>query len=431
MGEFIPFGKNAGRLKTTHVHIFIVIACAVIIYWPVCRFNFLIGWDDQWFVTNHYTKNGVTLRNLSSVFTDFYCGQYAPINQLFYTCIYSLVGYKPNYFHTACLVIHLANSVLVYDLIRKVSGDISNLPPEQNLRIAFVTALLFAVMPVNVEPVAWVSASKVTLYAFFYLLALGWYRRYVLEPKQKYFYLSLVFYIVSFGAKEQAVVLPLSMLLMDYVYGRNLLDRLIWFEKLPIFILSVLFGGVTIASQRSEGGDFYSIFQRLPLSFYTLSEYFTKVIAPVNLSYLYPFPFQKTATVPLWLWIYPLAIPAVVYCFFKQFTQKCILFGLLFFMIHIILVCNILSLSRYSVTADRYAYLSSIGLCFVVGYIFVLRLSRTRYKSFLIAIGVTYVVVLIVYANSYVKVWSSTYILKEKLKTTIEQRGDFKQLNKK
>src|SRR5690606_2190995 len=192
-------------------------------------------------------------------------------------------------------------------------------------RIPFITGFLFAILPVNVEPVAWVAASKVLIYGLFYLLALIAYINYLDRPKNtRTYYLTLLFFTLSFGAKEQAVTLPCCLLLFDYIYKRSLREYQVWLEKLPFFILALLYGVATIQSQGIDDGGrlFYPLHQRIPLSGYTLMEYFTKTIIPVNLSFIYPFPFENGQPMPRWLWIYPLAIPIILYCFYGYMKQR-------------------------------------------------------------------------------------------------------------
>ncbi|MDN5284201.1 MAG: hypothetical protein JWR38_475 [Mucilaginibacter sp.] len=429
---------NLSRLKDTYLnrphtfHLLLLVLGVAIIYWSVYQFNFLFGWDDQWFVTNHYTENGFTWRNLYAIFTEFYYGQYAPVNQLYYTFLYSLFKYNPAYYHIAGVLIHLANVILIYFLINKIMPKLADKPELQIKQTAFLTALLFAILPINIEPVAWVAASKVTLYVLFYLIALTWYCKYLTYVKSAYFYLTLLFFALSFGAKEQAVLFPVCMFLFDYIYRRKLRDKMVWLEKLPFLILTLLLGIVTVQSQgfEDETRSFYPFFQRIPLAFYTLSEYFTKCLVPINISYLYPFPFRADEQISWYLWIYVFAIPIIVYCFYKQIKIRLIFFGLFFFFIHIVLVINVFSLARFSVIADRYAYLASIGLCFILSYIFISNLYKVKFKIPLFITGVLYVVVLMGYSISHLPVWTNAYTLKEKLKTAIEKRQDFDDLKK-
>lgn len=139
--------------------------------------------DDQWMVFSHYTERGWTVDNLWHIFTDFYGGQYAPLAFLSYLVLYAGFGYDPFYFHMFSLLLHIGCVCLVWKLISsllRVHGGVSE---KQILYVNFITTLLFAVHPINVEAVAWISALKVLLYAFFYLLGLLCYLRYIRTSK--------------------------------------------------------------------------------------------------------------------------------------------------------------------------------------------------------------------------------------------------------
>lgn len=424
-------GLKRHYLNHSHrYHLLLLILIIVVLYWPVYHFKFLIGWDDQWFVTNRFTESGLTWQNVYAILTSFYHGQYAPLNQLYYTLLYSLFGYDTACFHLGSLLLHAVNVVLVYFLTNSVVVHLVDKSRNMLRTISFMTALLFAILPFNVEPVAWVSASKVLLYALFYLLALLCYCKYLSVSRPVYFYLTLLFFIFSFGAKEQAVLLPVCLLLLDYMYKCDLKNKKIWFEKLPFFLLALLFGLITIQSQvyYGEGRTFYPIYQRIPLALFTLMEYFTKSLIPVNLSYLYPYPFQSGEAAPAWMWLYVMAVPGAIYCLFHKIKTRWVLFGLLFFGIHIAPVCNIFSLARYSFLANRYAYMSDVGLCFILGCSFVLTFAKMKYRRSLRILMALYGIGLFSYARTYQWNWEDAYHLKERIKTTIEARADFEQL---
>lgn len=239
------------HIRTTLLYYLIFFVLVALVYHPVYRFDFLTSWDDQLFVTNFYTEDGFQASNLSAIFTEFYRGQYAPLNQLHYTALYHIFGYHQGAFHIASLLIHFLNTVLVYRFSMAVWRRLG-LQTTLKLsirRLGFLTAVLFAVLPINVEPVAWVSASKVLIYAFFYLLSLLLYSHYLDSGKSVYYYAVLVAYLLSFFGKEQAVSLPLALFLLDWLWNRNLWEKNVWLEKIPVFILSVLFGLITIESQ--------------------------------------------------------------------------------------------------------------------------------------------------------------------------------------
>lgn len=236
-------------------------------------------------------------------------------------------------------------------------------------------------------------------------------------------------YLLSFFGKEQAVSLPLALVLLDGLWNRNLRDKDVWLEKIPFLILSVLFGLITIESQGLQDvqRSFYPLYQRLPLGLYTLLEYFTKSIIPVNLSYLYPFPFQNGDAVPGWMWVYIVFIPLLVYYLLSR-KNRVLNFALLFFIIHIGLVLNLTSLSRHSVIADRYTYIATIGVCILLTYGFGYIYDKNKKTAVLIA--ALYLMALYGYSYTYVHTWKNAYTVKERLKKTIEARPDFEELKK-
>ena len=95
----------------------ILIVVTFIVFYPVLGHDFLYSWDDQWQVLNSYTFNGFSQDNLINILFNSYYGQYSPLNQFFYTCIYSLLGSKPVYFHAMNLLFHLGCVLLAFNLI--------------------------------------------------------------------------------------------------------------------------------------------------------------------------------------------------------------------------------------------------------------------------------------------------------------------------
>ncbi|SFA41229.1 hypothetical protein SAMN04488511_102275 [Pedobacter suwonensis] len=421
--------KTIAYIRTKQPIQFVILFFIIgLLYFQTRKFSFLIGWDDQWFVTNHYTEGGFSMDNVFSVFSEFYYGQYAPVNQLYYTAIYQSFGYSPAMYHLFNVLIHTFNCVLVYYLVIVLLNDNAPLQTVRNVRIAFLTALLFAILPINVEPVSWIAASKVLLYAFFYLFALLAYRKYLYSGKGVWFYLCMLLGLLSFGAKEQAVVLPICLLLIDYLYGRNFYTSQVWLEKLPFVIMSLILGLATIDSQQLDDGGFYSVWERIPLFFYTLTEFFTKCILPVNVSYLYPFPFQSGGAIPSWMWIPVICLPLFLILVWPVFKNKMLLFPACFFLIHILLTCNLFSLARFAVTADRYAYVASIGACLLCATLLVKTISDGRKPLLFLLITGTYITFLFLTSYHYVPVWQNVTTLKKRLADTVESRRDYKSL---
>lgn len=355
--------------KRTISLVLIVIA----VFISIVGHRFLYQWDDHWVVFNQYTDAGLNPRNLWRVITEFYRGQYAPFNELSYILTNSVFGYSPMAFHAASLLWHAANTVLLFLFLNRLLKMIPNNPlAGQSANVAWLCALLWAVHPVNVEPVAWISASKILVYAFYYLAVLLLYLYYIERPGIGKYVGLLALFIASFLGKEQAVVLPLAFLLVDYITKREEKVSYLLLEKAPFLILALFFGIVTIISQ-GDGGNMpeYSLWQRLLFCGYTLYEYMVKTLLPMNLMYLYPFPTTPDGEMPLMMYLYPLMILAAAYLVFVFRKERILVFGTLFFVVHLLVAIHLISISRFAIVADRYNYLAMVGpLLVIVHYLF-------------------------------------------------------------
>lgn len=163
----------------------ILIVVALIVYYPILGNQLLDFWDDQWVVMNAFTENGISINNLCLIMTSFYHGQYAPFNEYLYLFLYNFFGYNAFYFHLSSLILHCANAVLVYLILNKLLLQSAYKEVFMSKYLPFMTAFIFLVTTVNVESVAWMSASKVLVYSLFYLLATYYFLLYI-EKKHKW-----------------------------------------------------------------------------------------------------------------------------------------------------------------------------------------------------------------------------------------------------
>lgn len=430
------------RLKelicTNYVISSILVLAVVIVYWPAFFNQFLLQWDDQTIAMNYFTESSFSGSNIWAILTSFHAGQYAPVNQLFYTSLYFIGGYNynPVIFHTACILVHLLNVLLVYFFLKRLLLQTISFSLESATRIGFLTALLIGVHPFLVEAVAWISASKIILYVFHLLIGLLFYLKYVETGRLKFWFFTLLFFVLSFGAKEQAVVMPLILLLIDFALKRNFKDRKIWFEKIPFFLLALFFSLVTIKSQNEMGinaQDAYPFYQRFVFASYSLTEYFTKFLLPIKLSYLYPFPNQPGEPLPMQFWLYPFAITALIIGLWGYLKKsRWLLFGLMWFVIGLLPALHIVSIGRFAIVADRYSYLSGIGLLFVVAFMInTIIEKRSKYLKMVSVLGGIYLILIAGYANSRTRVWYDTDSIKRELRDQITERNDYPDNNEK
>ena len=407
----------------SHKYILFLIIPVFIIYFPILENDFLDFWDDQWVVMNQYTERGINLDNIWAILTDFYHGQYAPFNEYLYLLLFNITGYNPCIFQLASILIHSINVYLVFIILRQLLISSNRVDMKNVNLISFLTTLLFAIHPFNVESVAWMSASKVLVYALFYLLATYTFLLYLKNNRFIFYIFTLILFFFSFWGKEQAVTFPVWLFLILLFLNK----QKAWHLLVPFLFLSFWFGITTMISQGVNGegvlteNTTYSFGQRFVYACYSFFEYLFKSIFPIKLSYLYPFPSQVGESLPVWLLTYPLLLLILFVAFRKQLSRWPIALGLLIFTIHIIIALHIIPLSRYAVVADRYAYISTIGICFIISYYSVKHLNNKLIYCLL----VIYILYMGIYANQRSYVWQNTDTLKQELRSLLQQRENY------
>lgn len=398
----------------------------LIAFFPTFSNELMTGWDDQWQVVNAYTSGGWSWKNLSRIFMYSFHGQYSPLNQILYTFIYSCAEYNPAYYHAASLVIHLLNVCLVYILVRHIAASATRWPSARISWMAFGVALIFGIHPLQVESVAWMSASKILLSSFFYLLATYTFVRYLEQEKTRFYVWTILLFVCSYCSKEQAVIFPLWMLLLCYIYNVPFNKQGTWKAMAPFFLMAIVMGLVFALETRStsifeEGPPKdYTWWQRFVFSCYALVEYVCKFFIPYNLRYKYYFPMAPGEPLPSWLLMYPVLVAVPVMCFWRQIRQKPIFVSLMIFAIHILLVLHILPIGRQHIVADRYMYLSVTGLAMLTA-ILVFRIQiNAKWRPFMCLLGCGIIVFCMYLTSHYTKLWRTTNdINKQTIETPI------------
>lgn len=404
-------------MKTRIFSLVLITAAAFIC---IIKHDFLFQWDDQWVVINRYTYAGLNFKNLWAILSNFYNGQYAPFNELSYILIHAVFGYSPMAFHAASLLWHVANTILLFLFLNRLLKMIPDNPMHsQSANVAWVCALLWAVHPVNVEPVAWISASKILVYAFYYLAALLLYLYYIERPSIGKYIGLLSLFVASFFGKEQAVVLPLAFLLVDYVTSRKCGVGYLLLEKAPFLILALFFGVVTIVSQGFGSGMLeYSIWQRILFGGYALYEYFVKTVFPLNLMYMYPFPILPAEKMPLTMYVYPIFIVAALFLVYMMRRKRILVFAALFFVIHLLVALHIISISRYVIVADRYNYMAMVGPLLMITYY--LCIWHQKHKMAVRFVMGLYFAYLCTYTIIYQQKWDNSEHVKRHVKEIVD-----------
>ncbi len=274
------------RIAPTLLVSVLLLLSGLAVYGQVAGFPFVPYDDDRYITGNPAVQGGLTLAGIRWAFTTFHLSNWHPLTWLSLMADASLFGMDAGAFHLVNLLFHLANTLLLYHVFRRMTG--------RTWESAMVAAL-FAVHPLHVESVAWVAERKDVLSTFFWFLAMGAYARHAERPgTARYAVLSLFF---AFGllSKPMLVTLPFALLLLDYWplnrFTRHSALRLI-LEKLPLVLLSAISCVVTFIAQRSamETGTSFPLGLRIGNALLAYPAYLSKAAWPSGLAVFYPHP---------------------------------------------------------------------------------------------------------------------------------------------
>lgn len=372
-----------------------------IIYFPAFK-NGLLNWDDNLYITdNNQIKS---FENIPLFFSQFYIGNYQPLTLFAYSVIYQFAELQPFLYHFVNVLFHFLNALLIFYFVKSLI---------KNTNLAFLVALLFSIHPMHVESVAWVSGLKDVLYTFFFFVSLIYYLKFIRQNKKMYYLLSVVFFLFSLLSKGQAVVLFPVLFLVDYLERGKLFTK--WIEKIPFFIFSVVFGIIALFAQKSANtmGDLSSIsfFEQLALACYSFTMYVVKLLIPFNLSSFYPYPTMVNGKIPSEYWLFLLIIPIVAYSLFQFYKKnKLLFFGASIFIINIILLIQLIPVGN-CIMADRYTYISSIGLNVVIISLFLKYFEIKKWKYLFTTLLSVYFIFLSVTTYNQTKKWKNEFAL--------------------
>jgi protein O-mannosyl-transferase len=375
--------------------------------------NEILNFDDIEYFSNYPEITRLTWENIYKYFTSYYVIMYQPLPILSFALNYYFTGTSTFPLHLVNLCFHLSNIILVYFFIKQLFS--------KNY-IALLIAFLFAIHPMNVEAVSWISARSSSLYTFFYLLSLIFYLRYLNKNLTfKYLLLAALFFIFSLFSKAQAVTLPVILLAIDYYSGRKLFSRRVILEKLPFFLLSITFGIITLMDKGTminitEGMMVsYSNFDLIFLLCYSFTFYLFKFILPVNLCSIHVYPPKDGGFLPVEYYLSALVILVLAYLLYRFRKNRQVIFGAAVFLFSISINMQIIP-SRLFIVSDRYAYFPYIGLFFITGYIInhwkeTMPVQYKKFKSLMVFILIAYSVFFSYSLWNRNKIWKNDFTL--------------------
>ena len=346
------------------------------LYWQTVGFGF-INFDDNLYVyENPVVMGGLSWDSVKWAFTHFHAANWHPLTWLSHLADVSIFGTNSGAHHATNVIFHLLNSILSFVVFRRYTGCLWQ---------SALVAAFFAIHPLHVESVAWISERKDVLSTLFWLLTMLAYLKYAGGGRRNeaseiehfeaaenassklYYFLAILFLALGLMAKPMLVTLPFVLLLLDFWSLERLktvrdLPRLIW-EKIPFFALSAISSGITIWAQRAGGAmqslEALSLETRVTNAFISYAKYIVMLFYPVNLSVWYPY----NPNFEWWQIVGSILLLAAVTagCLWQIKRRKYLLMGWLWFLGTLVPVIGLVQVGGQPM-ADRYTYVPYFGL---------------------------------------------------------------------
>ena len=330
------------------------------LYWPAAHFDFTNYDDPEYVLYNSSIQHGITRDSMAWAFQTGYASNWHPLTWISHMLDYDIYGLRPGGHHLTNILFHTANVVLLFLVLWQLTGS--------QWRSALVAAL-FAWHPLHVESVAWVSERKDVLCAFFWLLTMAAYARYVRNLKAQasnfkfYYFSALLFFALGLLSKPVIVTLPFVLLLLDFWPLQRKAATGLFLEKIPFVMLAALDCAVTLWAQKEAHSvvslGVLPIPARIANALVSCVLYLWKMLWPVDLALPYPYSHNWTFWPVAGAGILLLLISAVA--ILQARPQPWLLVGWLWFLVTLLPVIGLVQAGIQSM-ADRYTYLPLIGI---------------------------------------------------------------------
>jgi tetratricopeptide (TPR) repeat protein len=406
--------------KSRQIIIGLLLAAAVLaVYWPVTGYDFIALDDNLYVIENQHIQKGITCNGIAWAMTTLYATNWHPLTWLSLMADYELYGLNVAGYHGTSLFLHILNVIFLFLLLRRMTGKEGR---------SAVVATLFAVHPLNIESVVWIAERKNLLSTLFWIMTILAYVRYAEKPKWGRYWPVLLLFALGLMAKPILVTLPFVLLLLDYwplqrfsLFGmdrsgvshdhedrRKFLIRLL-LEKAPLILVSLLSAWITFHAARVGGAvkaiSVFPLVGRIENAVISYAMYLVKMVWPADLAIFYPYPSVR----PFWqvaLSILFFAAATGFVCL-KGRTYRYLITAWFWYGITLFPVIGIVQVGFQSM-ANRYAYISLIGIFIIVTWGVPDLLKRFSQRWYLPAVSVAVILAFAVCTKSALPDWKNS-----------------------
>lgn len=430
--------------KRTLVLSLLLVAVTLLLYAPASHNGFVNFDDDAYILRNPNVRAGVTWPTIVWSFTHFESANWHPLTWMSHALDCQLFGLNPSGHHLTNVVLHALNVALLFLVLQSATGCTWR---------CLVVAALFAFHPVNVESVAWIAERKNVLSMFFFLLALLAYVWYARRPQVMRYCAVFVLFLLALMSKPQVITFPCLILLLDFWPLRRVAkissprsdvpqfsaQKLI-LEKVPLFVLVIASAVLTVMAQRAgyaiRSVSDYSLLNRIETALTSCVRYLRILVWPCGLTAFYP---HRVGLFPVWQ-VVAAALVLIVLTVIAGWQirhRPYLLVGWLWFLGSLFPVSGLFQVGGQAL-ADRFAYISFIGL--FIGLVWLVADWTVGQRSRIFAAAIAVVVILVAfgivtqrqigYWHDSVTLWNraldvtqDNFVAHTNLATVLEQQG--------
>ncbi len=339
--------------RTIYLILFIV---TLLVYSQVRNFAFISFDDTQGLLANPQVRDGLTWSGIVWAFSTGYASNWFPVTWISHMLDFQLFGLDAGWHHLTNVLIHAVSSVLLFALMKRMTG--------LKWESAFV-AFVFALHPLHVESVAWISERKDVLFAFFWFLTTWLYLDFIENRTIKNYLLMVAAFCLGLMSKQMIVTLPFTLLLLDLwpLKRKGLL------EKVPLVLLAIAASLITLLAQK-KGGAVQSL---AALPFAARAEnavmayviYIANFFWPTGLAFFYPYPARWPVGEVLFAALALAAMSITVVLAFRARPHLAV--GWFWYLGTLAPVIGLIQVGHQA-RADRYTYVPLIGIAMMLAF---------------------------------------------------------------
>ncbi|UCG56641.1 MAG: tetratricopeptide repeat protein [Phycisphaerales bacterium] len=416
--------KNVKKYRTACICLALAVA-TLAVFWQVRGHEF-VDFDDNLYVyDNDHVKAGLTREGLVWAFTQAHAYNWHPLTWLSHMLDCEIYGLDSGRHHLTNVLFHILSAILLLLVLNRMTG---------NLWLSAFVAAAFALHPLHVESVAWVSERKDVLSTFLWMLTMWAYVRYVERPSVIRYLMMLLFFGLGLTAKQMLVTLPFVLLLLDYwplrrlrLKGQGYGDsspaivpasaRRCVLEKIPLVVLAALAGVIVYVVQQQAGLvkslTKYSPAYRLANAAVTYVAYLGKMFWPTNLAAFYP---HADTSLPVWQIIAAtlVLVGITAVAIRSLYRRPYLAVGWLWYLGTLVPVIGLVQVGLQA-RADRYTYIPLTGLFIMIAWLIRDVFARLAYPKAVLSISAAIVLLLLgVTSWSQVGYWRDSIALYER-----------------